>query len=1109
MHMLTNKKTNSIFGWSVFGLSLLVYLITFSRTVNFWDCGELIACSTSMQIGHPPGAPFYMVLARFFSIFAINAKYTALFVNLLSVLASSFTVFFTYHSIVILIKRIIKKDISDFNTNDKFIVFGSAAIGALSLAFSTTFWASAIETEIYSVSILFTSACFWTMLRRGEATSKSDKNRWLILTALLLGFSTGIHLLNILVIPALVFVYYYDLNLKGNKNFFKTLAIAIGLLAFVQITISYLPLLAAQFEWFFVNDLHTGFNSGLYAFAIFIVGIIVFGIWISGKKKKIILNLILTAFAVFLSGYSTYTIVLIRSAANPNIDQNNPETIYNFISYLNREQYGNRPLWYGQQYNSQLDENNPYTEGEAIYDTIENKYAIIAHKPEANYVDADKTVLPRMWSNQPRHVAAYQEWTGYKQDKKPPFVENLEFMFRYQFSHMYFRYFMWNFVGKQNDILSHGGPINGNWVSGIGLKNTKNRPSFLDNNKARNPYYFLPLILGIIGFVFQLKKDRKFGFVLSLVFIFTGIAIAFYLNQHPYQARERDYSFIGSFYAFAIWIGIGVYGLSHFISTRFKHKYLTYGVLAICFLAVPFQFLARNFNDHNNRKNDFAYYFAYNLLNSCEENAILFTSGDNETFPLWYLQETQNIRTDVKVVNLNFLNTDWYVDQIVTKRNESEPIKISIFKSQYISGTRELLLVRNNPYAFIEDIYYENISEINADYQAVLYAFINILLDNGFDQSNPEQYNNFVSFYSKIQAHGANPAFRDFVTIINSLESQEQCDIFGITQTQALDIQKKLRILLDKQVSYPIPLNQTLNFVFSEDTATKIDTKLYPYPIDYFPSPKLSYPINKSNIAESFNLSEIQELFLVDKMIWETGRESLTKSDLMVLEIIRTNMWQRPVYFSSTMNTHNYLGLDKYLYLEGLAYRLIPMETDVSENETVNVNASVMYENFTKNFQWGNLRGYDSYYDENTRITLVNLRNHYSRLARGLYFEGEIKKSEEMLDQCVEYIPNKLVPYSYYTVGIIHGYYRINKKLKAREVAQVLAENAIEELEFYSGFPHRQQYSLDLYKQRSMKIIEELYILADQYNHKEFLPKISNIYSRAAKLYEADMNTNN
>ncbi|MDD4149524.1 MAG: DUF2723 domain-containing protein [Bacteroidales bacterium] len=1102
--MKLQKNIINIGAWLAFAISLIVYLLSMSLNVNFWDCGEIIACAHGLQVGHPPGAPFYMILARIFSMFAFNPENIAFFVNLLSVISSSFAVFFTYKSIIILLKRFQSVGAEQENN---FLLSGAAFVGALSLAFSTSFWFVATEAEVYSVSIFFTSLTFWTMLKTTGFTKTSDKNRWTLLTILLLGISTGVHLLNILVIPAFVFIYYFDRRTQNKKEFVKFSVYAILLLILAQGIITYLPVIASKFEWFFVNRLFLGYNSGLTAFVVFLCTTCVFGIWYSGKKSKRTLNFAITGLMFFIMGFSTYSMVLIRSAANPPIDENNPETIFNFVSYLNREQYGDRPLWYGQQFNSQKDKINPYVEGAPVYDTVSGKYAIISRKPDANYVSADKVFLPRMWSDLPEHVAAYRQWTNYKKDDVPSFGTNIKFMFRYQFNHMYFRYLFRNFIGAQNDIQSHGGPVYGNWISGIGfidklrLNTPDELPKYLQNDTSRNPYYFLPFIFGIIGLIYLFQKDKKYFLVSFLLFIFTGIAIAFYLNQHPYQARERDYSYIGSFYVFTLWIGIGVYAVYQYLKKYFKKKYLIYIVLTFAFLAVPFQFLCTNFDDHNRRHDDFAYYFAYNMLNSCAENAILFTAGDNETFPLWYLQETQNIRTDVKIVNLSFLNTSWYLDQIQFKQRETIPVNISVFPCGYMSGQRELLPVRNNPYAFIEDIYYQNINEINSDYKAIFNFLLDLWHTNGFDKEHPDKYENFVSFYNDIQPHGANQNFRDLHSVIKSLDSEEQCKAFGITQTQALDLIAKFEIFLNKQTNYALPLHPVLNFVFSDDELTKIGTKLYPYPIDYFPATTLSLPVNKKIIDKVFELSPSQKTSPIDEMIWSPGRESFTKSDLMVLEIIRNHLWERPIYFSSTMNTRNYLGLDKYLYLEGFAYRLMPIETDVSEDKLVNVNAEIMYHNLVDKFKWGSLDTEYGPIDMATRTSLINLRNHFARLSRGLYFEGEIKKSEEVLDMCVKLIPNGLIPFDYYNVGIVHGYYRVNKKAKARELASVISQNSLQELIFYSSFSRQQQEALDVYKQRAMQTIQELYVLSTEYKHREFTEEIGDVYGKAVKIY--------
>jgi len=1097
--------------WGVFGFSLIIYLITMSKTVNFWDCGELIACADTLQTGHAPGAPVYLLLARFFAIFSFSPEYTAFFINLLSAVASSFAIFFTYHTIIYFSGKIInstKHKTLFVNENQKQILcILSAVAGSLSLAFSTTFWASAIEAEVYSVSVFFTTLAVWLMIKYAESNPES-KSRWLILSSLVCGISTGVHQLNILTIPALVFFYYfstYDFSIKG---FFKTLAASVSLLIFVQLCVSGIPLIASKFEWFFANEIRLGFNIGLFVFASLVILLLIAGIYISGIKNKPGLNLIITAFAVFITGYSSYALVMIRSASNPPLDQNNPETIYNFSSYLNREQYGNRPLWYGQQFNSPYDKINPYVEGDPVYDTAENKYVLVSNKPEANYESSGKTILPRMWSNEPVHIAAYREWTGYKKDEPPSFGVNMKFLFRYQFGHMYFRYFMWNFAGRQNDLLSHGGPVNGNWISGIGffddlrLSESQYLPPNLDNNRSRNAYYLLPLILGILGIVIQFKSDKKSLLIISLIFIFTGIAIAFYLNQHPYQARERDYSYIGSFYAFSLWIGLGVTGLYLFIRKNFNYKFLLPAAGIICIIAVPFMFLTKNFADHNNNKNDFARQFAYNMLNSCEKNAILFVSGDNETFPLWYLQEVEHIRTDVRIVNLSFLNNDWYIDQIQQPTQGALGIKISIGKPKYISGQRELLMIKENPFGFIEDIYANNKTEIDEDYRAILNKFASLLREGGFDKTRPQEFNNFMNYYAVIEPHGASKPFREFCSVVFSLEDTARCEAFGISPYDGAELANVLRTFLDKQVNYPINLNKALDFVFSEDSATKIATKLYDYPIDYFPAKNLMLPINKKQVLSAFGEVQLREDIIVDNMIWKTDRESLTKSEMMIFEIIRTNNWSRPIYFSSFMPGTNYLGLEKYLYLEGLAYRLIPVETEITAEDPVNVNPVTMYMNITGKFNWGELRNGDFIPDENSRNILVSLRNHYARLARSLYFAGAAEESQQMLDECISLIPNDFIPFEYYTIGIVHGYYRINQKDKAGKIATITAKNAYQELVFYSEFPDNQRKTLILYQQRALKTIEELYVLADEYKHKELLPGLKAIYEESVKLYK-------
>lgn len=1102
MLMISNKKLNIITGWSVFTTSLIIFLITASRTINFWDSGEIISCSPLLQVGHSPGAPFYMLLARLFSIFAIDIQNTAFTINLLSVFSSALTILFLYHSIQKISLKIFN---SNLDKNKIIIIRGASIIGALSFAFSTSFWASSISANIYSLETLITAICFWITLKFSETNDKNEKLRWVILCSLLFGILIGIDLNSIFIIPALTFSFYFYTYKFKLKNFIIVVLYSITLLITIRLFLFLIPIIASKFELLFVNRFNLKYNSGLLFFVITFIILIVSGIYISGIKNKLRLNLLITCFAVFMSAHSIYSIIIIRSISNTPIDQNNPETIFNFLSYISQKQYGGEPLIYGQQYNSKLYKDKPYIEGDAIYDTLKNKYSIISHKPKSNYKDSDKVFLPRMWSNSPNHVAAYQEWTGYKENKIPPFSTNINFMLKYQFSHLYFRYFMWNFTGRQNDIQSHGGPMNGNWISGIKfidnirLGNIDNLPTNLSENKASNTYYFIPLILGILGIILQFNHDKKSFLILSTLFICTGLLISFYLNQHPYQAREKDYLYIGSFYTFSIWIGLGVIWIYEKTKKTFNKKYFLYIILLVCFLSVPIQFIAKNSKCNNYKNNDFAYNFAYNILNSCEKNAILFTWGDNETFPLWYLQEVENIRTDIRIVNLSFLNADWYIDQIIKKQKNSDGIKINIDRSKYISGQRELLLIKETTSAFAEDIYFENVKEINEDYSFILNKFINMLESNNFDKARPEEFKNFKNFYSKIQPYLTNPSFKDFSTIITNLSDNKYRLEFNLSQNQADEINKYLNNFINKQQQYPIPLNSVLNFVFSEDKETKIETKLYNYPIDYFPTRKLMLRINKNQIIDNFKLKKEN---ITTRMEWDLNQESLTKSDLLILEIIMANMWEKPIYFSSTMNNKYYLGLEKYLYLEGMTYRLIPKNNNLSNSEFVNVNSSVMFKNLIENFKWGKLSyNKDTYYDENIRTHLTNLRIHYSYLASSLYFEGKIKESEIILDKCIELLPNSILSYNYYCIEIVRGYYRINKKDKAEEVAKVLAKNALKELEFYSNFDYMQQPVLETHKQRALKSIDELYNLANYYIHRDFIPEISKTYKSALNLY--------
>jgi hypothetical protein len=584
-------------------------------------------------------------------------------------------------------------------------------VGALAYTFSDTFWFSAVEGEVYASSSLFTALVFWAILKWENEAFEKYANRWLILIAYLMGLSIGVHLLNLLAIPAIVMVYYFRKFETSRMGLLKAGGVAVLLLGGIMYgIIPGVMKIATWFELLFVNSLGFPYNTGLIVYALLLIGGIVWGLRYTLRKQKVLANTILTGITVILIGFSSYAMVIIRSSANPPLDENNPEDVFSMLPYLNREQYGKTPLIYGQYFNAGLDEENPYSKGSSTYSKKNGRYEVTYMAQEPNYDSRYKTIFPRMYSkgSQGRHQAGYAQWSGVDSDQKmkPTFAQNLRFFFRYQLNHMYIRYFMWNFAGRQDDIQSHGGILNGNWISGIPLLDNwrlgdqSQLPESMKNNPARNQYFLLPLLLGLLGMITQYRagKAGKQGFwVISLLFFFTGVAIVLYLNQPPFQPRERDYAYAGSFYAFAIWIGIGVLGVWKLLRKLNSGTVGASLAVGISLLAVPTLMAQQNWDDHDRSDRYMARDLALNYLNSCELNAILFTMGDNDTFQLWYLQEVEGIRTDVRVCNLSYLATDWYIEQMSRKAYDSDPLPFSMKKDQYILGKRDVVYLLEDP----------------------------------------------------------------------------------------------------------------------------------------------------------------------------------------------------------------------------------------------------------------------------------------------------------------------------------------------------------------------------------------------------------------------------
>ncbi len=710
------KKLNNITGWVVWAIASFVYLSTIEPTASFWDCGEFIASSYKLEVGHPPGAPLFMLLGRLFSMFVSPDK-AAMMINVLSALASSFTILFLFWTITLFGKKIVLKNKEELSDANVIAILGSGIVGALAYTFSDSFWFSAVEAEVYALSSLFTALVFWAMLKWDEVADQPYANRWLILIAYLMGLSIGVHLLNLLAIPSLVFIYYFRKYEVNKKGIIQASIIAVLLLGVIQYgIIPYTVKIASWFELLFVNTFGLPFNSGVLFYILLLAAGLVYGIYWTRKNDKKLAHIILMGVTVILIGYSSFTIIVIRSLADPPMDENNPENVFNLLSYLNREQYGDRPLFYGHYFNSPLDNEKPYKDGKPTYyqDKKSGKYIITDDGKNSvpNYAKEFCSIFPRMYSSEGRHVRAYKQWSKFKGKpiryqtitgeiktiNKPTMIENLRFFFSYQLGWMYWRYFMWNFAGRQNDIQGHGNVVEGNWISGIKfldemrLGKQDNLPDYIADNPGNNKYYLLPFLLGLIGLFFQFSKDRNSGIIVALLFFFTGIAIVIYLNQYPYQPRERDYAYVGSFYAFAIWIGLGV--MSIYDALRKKTAGKIAAVLAtVLGLIVPGIMAAENWDDHDRSNTYTARDFAKNYLDSCAPNAILFTNGDNDTFPLWYVQEVEGYRTDVRVINLSLLNTDWYIDQMRRKAYESEPVPFTMKPEQYRQGTRDYLPV--------------------------------------------------------------------------------------------------------------------------------------------------------------------------------------------------------------------------------------------------------------------------------------------------------------------------------------------------------------------------------------------------------------------------------
>lgn len=995
-------KINNLFGWIAFAIAMITYYLTLEPTVSFWDCGEYISTAYKLEVGHPPGAPLFQLFGRFFSLFASDTSQVAFMINLMSAFFSALTILFLFWTITALSKKIILKS-NDLSKSNIIAIIGSGLVGSLAYTFSDSFWFSAVEGEVYGMSSFFTAITFWAILKWESEADDKYASRWIILISFIIGLSIGVHLLNLLAIPAVIFIYYFKKHETSLIGILKVFLLAIIATGGIQgLIIPGIVSLAGKFELFFVNSAGLPFNSGTIIYFSLISAIIISGLFVNKKIKSPFLGMGLVSFAFILIGYSTFFILVIRSNANPPIDENNPEDAVTLLSYLNREQYGDWPILSGQYYNAKVVDLN---DGNPVYKKDDNKAKYVITNPNKDskpvYDDKFSGFFPRMWSSsQSIHKKAYKQWSGKSNDKTPPtFAENITYFVRYQIGHMYMRYFMWNFAGKQNDIQGHGEINKGNWLSGIPfidnmrLGSQENITKEMATNKGRNKYYLLPLILGLIGLFFHYNNHNKDAFVITLLFLFTGLAIVVYLNQYPFQPRERDYAYVGSFYAFCIWIGIGVLAVVEFLSKKLPKISSSIAATFVCLLLVPALMASENWDDHDRSDRYTARDIASNYLNSCAPNAIIFTNGDNDTFPLWYAQEVEGIRTDIRVVNLSLFNTDWYIDQMRRAAYEAAPIPSSLDWNKYKQGTRD-----------------------------------------------------YVPIYE-------DPRFAK----VNHLEVKD-----------------------------------VIKWIGSDSEKAKIPTQRGKS--NFCPTKRLKLTIDKKSIIKKGIVSKENEDQIVDEILWSLKGNGIQKNQLMVLDILANFNWDRPIYFAITVGGDNFMGLEDYFQLEGLAYRFVPFKTKSNDGQTGSVASNVMYDNVINKFKWGNMQDPNIYLDETNRRMTLNFRNNFARLADELIRKGESEKAEKVLDKCIEVMPNEAVSYNYFNLPLAEAYYKIGKNEKGRAIIEILIDRYFDELDYINSIEPKQRGSMERDNQIANQVVGSLYSLTNQYQEQDLLEKIETQY---------------
>ena len=1066
------KKWNTILGWFAFFVALVTYTLTVEPTVSFWDAGEYILTSSKLQVGHPPGAPLFQMLGAFFSVFSTDPSQIGWLMNMMSAFSSAFTILFMFWSITMLLQKVVGSIESNTSIQNNAIL-GSALVGSLAFTFTDSFWFNAVETEVYAMATLIMSVMFYLGLRWEQDMFKPRGNKWLILISFITGLSFGVHFMGLLTIPAIGLIYFFkNYQTITTKNFIIANLSVVAILLFIfKLLAPNILLYFSAIEIFFINSIGLPFNSGSVIAGIVLIATFYLSIKFTRRKGLRHINTGILCLAFLLIGFSTWLMLPIRANANVVINENNPSNARELLAYYNLEQYPKTHLFYGPQFTdmySGLDKNNPYVDDKPKYerDFEKGKYVIVNdyENNNQNYNSKHASLLPRMWSSE--HAKNYMMYTGYlnfnlkpefqmqnelrniinetksKAAKglidfddyhdflrqfgqyidveKPSMASNIAYLLEYQLGYMYWRYFMWNFTGRQDDIQgkydSHG-----NWISGIkpidewhlGVSQN-DLPSDVLNNKARNTYYFLPIILGLIGLFFLYNNDKKLFWTLLVFFLFTGLAIQVYTNVRPFEPRERDYSVVGSFYVFAIWIGFGTYAIINYLKKHIKSGILAPAISMMSLILVPGVLASNNWNDHDRSGRETAHAMAIKYLESCDPNAILFTIGDNDSFPLWYAQEIEGIRTDVRVVNTSLFQTDWYIDQMKRKAYESEPIPSSLAHDKYKYGTRDYII-------------------------------------------------------------------KDTIT------------------------------------SDTIPIKEFMNFITSDDPRTKYKHILQQNGYDisrirsqelnanYLPTENVRIPVNKETVLANNIVPLRDSTKIVPFIDIRIKGNALIKNRLLMLDIIANNNWERPIYFTGgAFGDDDYIWMKDYLQLDGLCYKLVPIQTKVDRANPFDmgrVDAEKMYQLVTK-WQWGNSGDTDIYHDVETRKNGITYRGNLARLIEALINVNEVEKAEEIADLAMEKMPVDV--FGYYTLlePYISAYYELNSTSKARQLFIEVSKKYQENLNYYS--------SLTLANQR--RLFEEIYTDIERYrglvdviiineNDEEFITTEMQMFNATLRLF--------